>query len=105
MIRVPTHRSPTHPGEMLVLEFLELMGFTQRDLAKAIGVPYQRVNELVNGLRGISANTALRLAKYFVTSADLWLNLQRRWDLYYAERAESAALRRIKPASRSPRAA
>ena len=105
MIRVPTHRAPTHPGQMLLREFLEPMGLSQRDLANAIGVPYQRVNELVNGKRGISASTALRLAKYFGTTADLWLNLQRRWDLFYAERAESAALRRIRPADRSQNAA
>jgi addiction module HigA family antidote len=79
MIRVPTHRVPTHPGEMLLEEFLGPMGLTQRDLAEAIHVPYQRVNELVNGRRGVTPSTALRLAKYFDVSADFWMNLQLRW--------------------------
>ena len=63
MVRIPTHRTPTHPGEMLLEEFLDPMGLTQRELAEAIGVPYQRVNEIVNGRRGITPSTALRLAR------------------------------------------
>ena len=70
MVRIPTHREPTHPGEMLLEEFLKPMDLTQRDLADGIRVPYQRVNELVNGRRGITPSTALRLAKYFGTSPD-----------------------------------
>jgi addiction module HigA family antidote len=81
MIRVPTHRAPTHPGEMLLEEFLIPMGLSQRQLAQAIHVPYQRVNELVNGRRGVTPGTALRLAKFFGVSADFWMNLQLRWDL------------------------
>jgi addiction module HigA family antidote len=92
MIRVPTNREPTHPGQMLAEEFLVPMDLTQRDLAKAIHVPYQRVNELVNGKRGITPSTALRLARFFGTSADFWLNLQLRWDLYRAEQKERAEL-------------
>ena len=92
MIRVPTNREPTHPGQMLVEEFLVPMDLTQRDLADAIHVPYQRVNELVNGKRGITPSTALRLARFFGTSADFWLNLQLRWDLYRAEQKERAEL-------------
>lgn len=76
MINIPTHRQPTHPGEMLLKEFLEPMGISQRELADKIRVPYQRVNEIVNCRRGISPSTALRLAKFFGTSADFWLNLQ-----------------------------
>ena len=68
MIRVPTHRPPTHPGEMLLKEFLEPMGLTQRNLADAIHVSYQRVNELINAKRGLTPETALRLAKYFGNS-------------------------------------
>ena len=97
MIRIPTHRTPTHPGEMLLEEFLTPMGLTQRELAGAIRVPYQRVNELVNGRRGVTPGTALRLGRFFGTSAAFWLNLQARWDLYHAQRAESAALSRIRP--------
>ena len=100
MIRVPTHREPTHPGKMLLEEFLEPMRLSQRDLAEAIGVPYQRVNELVNGRRGVSPSTALRLSKLLGTSADFWLNLQQRWDLYHAERTEANALRKIKRVQR-----
>ncbi len=78
MVRVPTNRSPTHPGEMLTSEFLEPMGVTQRKLADAIHVPYQRINELVNQKRGITPSTALRLSRFLGTSADYWMNLQAR---------------------------
>ena len=97
MIRVPTHRAPTHPGEMLLEEFLLPMGLTQRKLAKAIHVPYQRVNEIVNSRRGITPSTALRLGKFLGMSPGFWLKLQLRWDLYHAQRAESDALKTIKP--------
>jgi len=96
MVRVPTHREPTHPGEMLLEEFLIPMAVTQRDLADAIRVPYQRVNELVNKRRGITPSTALRLAKYFGTSPDFWMNLQLRWDLYQARETEQKELKLIK---------
>jgi addiction module HigA family antidote len=96
MVRIPTHRAPTHPGEMLLEEFLNPMGLTQRDLAEGIRVPYQRVNELVNGRRGITPATALRLAKFFGTTPDLWMNLQLRWDLCHAQEAEAPHLNRIK---------
>ena len=97
MVRVPTHRAPTHPGEMLLEEFLNPMGLTQRELAQAIHVPYQRVNELVNGRRGVTPSTALRLAKFFGVSADFWMNLQMRWDLYHTQRKESECLEKIQP--------
>ena len=97
MIRVPTHRSPTHPGEMLREEFLHPMGLSQRALADAIGVPYQRVNELVNGRRGMTPSTALRLSKFFGMSAGFWMNLQLRWDLYHAHQMESDQLSMIQP--------
>ena len=96
MVRVPTHRSPTHPGEMLLEEFLKPMGITQSELAEKIHVPYQRVNELVNGKRGVTPATALRLAKYFGMSAGFWMNLQLRWDLFHAGKAEAEALKRIR---------
>ncbi len=88
MVRVPTSRTPTHPGEMLLEEFLNPMGLTQRDLANAIHVPYQRINDLVNGRRGITPSTALRLAKFFGMTPDFWMNLQLRWDLYFAQKEE-----------------
>jgi antitoxin HigA-1 len=95
MVRVPTHRSPTHPGEMLLTEFLEPMGLTQKELADRIYVPYQRINEIVNGKRGITPHTALRLAKFFDISSDFWLNLQMRWDLYHANKSEAEIVEKI----------
>jgi len=97
MVRVPTHRAPTHPGETLLEEFLNPMQLTQRELAQAIHVPYQRINELVNGRRGITPSTALRLARFFGVSAGFWMNLQLRWDLYHAQRRESKTLELIQP--------
>ncbi len=96
MIRVPTHREPTHPGEMLLEEFLKPMHLSQRDLAEGIRVPYQRVNELVNGKRGVTPGTALRLAKYFGNTPAFWMNLQLRWDLFHAQQSEAEVLRRIR---------
>lgn len=95
MVRIPTNREPTHPGEMLLEEFLVPMHITQRELADAIHVPYQRVNELVNKKRGVTPSTALRLAKFFGVSADFWLNLQIRWDLYKALAVEKNNLESI----------
>ena len=95
MVRIPTDRPPTHPGEMLREEFLLPMKITQRDLANAIHVPYQRVNELVNQKRGITPSTTLRLAKFFGGSASFWLNLQMRWDLFKAQSVEADALKTI----------
>jgi antitoxin HigA-1 len=92
MIRIPTDRSPTHPGEMLLEEFLNPMELTQRELADAIHVPYQRINEIINGHRGITPSTALRLSKFFGMSADFWMNLQLRWDLYLVHQDEQAIL-------------
>jgi len=97
MIRIPTHRAPTHPGEMLLEEFLAPMGMTQRELADAIHVPYQRVNEIIRRRRGVTPSTALRLGKFFGMSAEFWMNLQLRWDLYYAQEAERETLRAIRP--------
>ena len=97
MIRVPTYRPPTHPGEMLLEEFLTPMGLTQRELAAAIHVPYQRINEIINGRRGMTPSTALRLAKFFGMSASFWMNLQLRWDLYQTQQTEAQELETIEP--------
>lgn len=78
-------------------EFLEPLGITQRELADAIGVPYQRVNEIVNGRRGMTPSTALRLSRYFGTSSGFWMNGQMRWDLYHAQQNEGDEVRRIRP--------
>ena len=97
MIRVPTNRVPTHPGEMLLEEFLIPMELTQRELADGIRVPYQRINEVINERRGITPSTALRLAKFLGMSAEFWMNLQLRWDLYHAQQAERDELKIIRP--------
>ena len=97
MVRIPTNRVPTHPGEMLKEEFLVPMEITQRELARGINVPYQRINELINGKRGVTPSTALRLAKYFGTTPGFWMNLQLRWDLYRAQQVEARQLEKIKP--------
>jgi len=81
---------------MLVEEFLVPLNITQQALADAIHVPYQRVNELVNQKRGVTPSTALRLARFFGVSADFWLNLQTRWDLYKAQEKEKAELDAIR---------
>jgi len=73
--------APVHPGEILLEEFLEPMGISQYRLAKDISVPPRRINEIVHGLRGITADTALRLARYFGSSEGFWLNLQTRYAL------------------------
>ncbi len=73
--------APIHPGEILLEEFLEPMELSQYRLAKDISVPARRINEIVHGKRGITADTALRLARYFGTSERFWMNLQTRYDL------------------------
>ena len=103
MVRIPTHRTPTHPGEMLLEEFLKPMGITQRELCNSIHVPYQRINEVINQKRGITPSTALRLAKYFGVSEDFWLNIQLRWDLYRVRKEETAELSKIQPLARENR--
>ncbi len=88
--RLPRHRPPTHPGEMLLEEFLKPLGMSQTELALRIHVSYPRINEIVNGKRGITPDTALRLAKLFGTSPEFWLNGQRNWELWHAMRSPAA---------------
>ena len=95
-MRIPTNRAPTHPGEMLLEEFLIPMNITQRQLADGVHVPYQRINEIINERRGITPSTALRLAKFFGMSADFWMNLQLRWDMYCAQESEGEELKTIR---------
>lgn len=97
MVRILTSRTPTHPGEMLLEEFLIPMKLTQRQLADGIHVPYQRVNDIINGRRGITPSTALRLAKFFGMSADFWMNLQLRRDLFLAQQDDTSILKEIQP--------
>jgi addiction module HigA family antidote len=83
---LPKHRPPTHPGEILLEEFLKPMELSQVEAAKRLGIPLNRLNEIVRGKRGVTADTALRLAKLFKTSPELWMNLQTARDLYDASR-------------------
>jgi addiction module HigA family antidote len=95
-MRIPIHRKPTHPGNMLREEFLVPMNLTQKELADSIQVPYRLINEIVSGKRGVTPSTALRLAKYFGMSADFWLNLQIKFDLNLAKKKEKQVLERIR---------
>lgn len=90
--------APIHPGEILMEDFIEGFGITQNELAVAIGVPCRRINEIVHGKRGITADTALRLAKYFGTSAEFWTNLQSHYEL---DRAKDLNGERIGTQARS----
>ena len=94
-MRILTKRPPTHPGEILLKDFLEPLGLSQSDLANAIHVSYQRINELVNEKRGITLSTALRLSKFFGNSPQFWLNLQQNWDMYHVFKEEEEELNTI----------
>lgn len=83
---LPKKRSPTHPGEMLLREFLEPMGITQVEFARHLGWPYARLNEIVNGKRGVTAASALSFGEALKTGPEFWLNLQRDWDLWHEQK-------------------
>lgn len=89
--------APIHPGEILLEEYLAPLGITQHRLAVAIGVPPRRINEIVHGKRRISADTALRLARYFATSERFWMNLQGRYDLEVQRDRLTTTLDEIRP--------
>ncbi|AJI78488.1 addiction module antidote protein, HigA family [Corynebacterium singulare] len=88
---------PVHPGEILVEDFLKEMGITQHKLAVSIGVPPRRINEIVHGKRAITADTALRLAKFFGMTPQFWLGLQSHYDLDVAEDKILSELEEIEP--------
>ncbi|TFI52640.1 addiction module antidote protein, HigA family [Mastigocladus laminosus UU774] len=94
-MRIPKKRPPTHPGEILLKDFLEPMGISQTELAEGIHVSFQRINELVNGKRGVTPSTALRLSKFLGNSSEFWLNLQQNWDLYHVLKEEEQELNTI----------
>ncbi len=96
MVRIPTNRTPTHPGEMLREEFLLPMKISDRDLANAIHVPYQYVSDLVNSRCSVTPSVALRLSKFFGVSPDFWLSMQVRWDLFLAQAGEKSDIDSIK---------
>ena len=88
---------PIHPGEVLNEDFIKAFGITQHKLAMAIGVPPRRINEIVHGKRGITADTALRLGKYFGVEPQFWLNLQGRYELEVAEDSIAEEINSIQP--------
>ncbi len=90
---------PIHPGEVLMEDFIEGFGITQNKLAVLIGVPPRRINEIVHDKRGVTADTALRLAKYFGTSAEFWVNLQTHYELDLAEDRVAEQIAAITPFS------
>lgn len=81
---LPKNRPPTHPGEMLLREYLDPLGVTQKEFAEHLGWTYARLNEIVNGRRNVSADSALAFGEALGTGPELWLNLQRDWDLWHA---------------------
>jgi antitoxin HigA-1 len=87
---IPKHRKPTHPGEILLEEFLKPMGLSQIALAAKMGVPIQRVNTLINGKRDVSAETAVLLSRSLKTTPEFWMNLQASLDLYVASQKLAA---------------
>ena len=99
--RLPTHRPPTHPGEMLLEEFLKPLGVSQSAFAIRLGVSFPRLNEIVRGKRGVTPDTALRLAQVTGMSADFWLGLQQDWDLWHALRRRAAEISHLKPLRRA----
>jgi antitoxin HigA-1 len=100
MRKLPTHRPPTHPGEMLMEEFLKPLGIPQTEFAERLGVSYPRLNELIHGKRGVTPDTALRLARVLGMSAEFWLGLQQDWDLWHAMRSpEAKRIEKLEPIS------
>jgi addiction module HigA family antidote len=81
---LPKHRPPTHPGEMLLKDFLEPLGISQMEFSRHLGWPYARLNEIIKGKRGVSTASALDLGEALKTGPEFWLNLQRNWDLWHS---------------------
>jgi len=90
-------RKPTHPGEILNEEFLKPLEISQTELAESLGTTFRTINELVNGKRNLSSEMAVKLAKYFGTSAELWFNLQNQYDIYVVSKSLNKKLNQIKP--------
>lgn len=100
--RLPTEVPPTHPGEMLLEEFLKPLGISQSAFAIRLGVSFPRLNEVIRGKRAVTPDTALRLAQVTGMSADFWLGLQSDWDLWHALRsAEARQIAKLSPLPRT----
>lgn len=96
--RLPANRPPTHPGEMLLEEFVKPLNITQTELALKLGVSYPRLNEIIKGRRSVTPDTALRLSQVVGMSADFWLGLQQDWDLWHAMKSPKALeIRKLQP--------
>ncbi|MFC1799310.1 HigA family addiction module antitoxin [Candidatus Eisenbacteria bacterium] len=96
--RLPRHRPPTHPGDMIREEFLVPLEMTQTELASRLGVSFPRLNEVIRGKRGVTPDTALRLERVLGMPAEFWLGLQQDWDLWHAMRGTKAAeIARLEP--------
>lgn len=99
--RMPRKRPPTHPGEMLLEEFVKPLDITQTELARLLEVSYPRLNEIIKGRRSVTPDTALRLSRVVGMSADFWLGLQQDWDLWHAMHGpEAKKINRLKPLSK-----
>ena len=100
--RLPSERLPTHPGEMLLEEFLKPLGISQSAFAVRLGVSFPRLNEIINAKRAVTPDTALRLAQVTGMGADFWLGLQQDWDLWHALRSSAASdIARLQPIDRA----
>ncbi len=97
MAKYELKRNPTHPGEILKEDFLTPLGLTQTELAKALKTSFRTINEILNEKRSISPDMALRLARYFGTSPDVWIGLQADYDLYWARMKSKKTIDEIKP--------
>ncbi len=101
--KLPTNRPPTHPGEMLLEEFIKPLNITQTELAQRLGVSYPRLNEIIKGRRSVTPDTALRLSRVLGMSADFWLGLQQDWDLWHAMKSPKAIeIKMLRPLSTFP---
>ena len=99
--RLPRNRPPTHPGEMLLEEFVKPLDLTQAELSRRLGVSYPRLNEIIKGRRSVTPDTALRLSRVLGMSPDFWLGLQQDWDLWNAMNSpEAKQIKRLKPIHR-----
>ncbi len=98
--RLPKSRPPTHPGEMLLEEFVKPLHITQTELAQKLGVSYPRLNEIIKGRRSVTPDTALRLSQVLGMPADFWLGLQQDWDLWHAMNSpKSFDIKKLQPLS------
>ena len=99
---LPRHRPPTHPGEMLLEEFLVPLGISRSAFAERLSIPFARLSEIIRGRRAVTPDTALRLARVLGVSADFWLSLQQDWDLWHAMHGKaSREIARLQPIRRT----